>query len=167
MASITLRGNPVHTNGELPSVGSTLPDFTLSGNDLADVSQATFAGKRLVLNIFPSVDTPVCAASVRRFNEEASSLPNTVVACVSADLPFAFKRFCAAESLANVVTLSSFRGGAFGETFGLTLLDSPLRGLLARAVVVADESGKVIHTELVPEIAQEPDYSAALAALRA
>jgi thiol peroxidase len=164
MATVTLGGNPVSTVGELPAVGSTVPSFTLSGADLGDVSPETYAGKKVVLNIFPSIDTPTCATSVRTFNERAAGRDDTVVLCVSADLPFAQSRFCGAEGLSNVVTASSFRSD-FGEAFGLTLAEGKLAGLLARAVVVLDEQGHVTHTELVPEIAQEPDYDAALAAL--
>ncbi len=164
MASVTLGGYPVSTVGELPTVGSTVPSFTLSGADLGEVSADTYAGKKVVLNIFPSIDTPTCAKSVRTFNERAAGRDDTVVLCVSADLPFAQSRFCGAEGLANVVTASSFRSD-FGETFGLTLAEGKLAGLLARAVVVLDEQGNITHTELVPEIAQEPDYDAALAAL--
>ncbi len=163
MAEITLGGNPVHTVGELPELGTT-PDFALTGSDLAEISAADFAGKKVVLNIFPSIDTPTCATSVRHFNESAASLDNTVVLCISADLPFAQNRFCGAEGITNVKTASSFRSN-FGQSFGLTLADSRMAGLLARAVVVLDESGTVVHTELVPEIAKEPDYDAAIAAL--
>ncbi|MFN8020276.1 MAG: thiol peroxidase [Acidimicrobiales bacterium] len=163
MAQTALGGNPVNTVGDLPEVGST-PSFTLTKGDLSDVTPADFAGKKVVLNIFPSVDTPTCATSVRKFNERASSLDNTVVLCVSADLPFAQGRFCGAEGLTNVQTASSFRT-SFGQDLGVTLADGRLAGLLARAVVVLDESGTVTYTQLVPEIAQEPDYDAAIAAL--
>ena len=163
MAHTALGGNPVNTVGDLPSVGST-PSFSLTKGDLSDVGAADFAGKKLLLNIFPSVDTAVCATSVRTFNQRAASLDNTVVLCVSADLPFAQGRFCGAEGITNVQTASSFRSD-FGQAFGLTLAESVLSGLLARAVVVLDESGTVTYTELVPEIAQEPDYDAAIAAL--
>jgi thioredoxin-dependent peroxiredoxin len=163
MAQITLRGNPIHTVGELPGVGSS-PDFTLTLGDLSDVTKSSFAGQRVVLNIFPSVDTPTCASSVRRFNVEASRLDNTVVLCVSADLPFAAKRFCGAEGLTNVQTASTFRSD-FGASWGIALADSGMRGLLGRAVVVLDGTGKVVHSQLVPEIAQEPDYDSAIAAL--
>jgi thioredoxin-dependent peroxiredoxin len=163
MASITLGGNPINTVGDLPAVGSS-PSFSLTKGDLSDVSQADYAGQRVVLNIFPSVDTPVCATSVRRFNEAAAALENTAVVCVSADLPFAQGRFCGSEGLANVQTASSFRT-SFGNDFGIALADGKLAGLLGRAVVVLDESGNVIHSQLVPEIAQEPDYDAAIAAL--
>jgi thioredoxin-dependent peroxiredoxin len=164
MAETALGGNPVHTVGDLPAVGSKIPDFSLTADNLSDVTPADFAGKNLVLNIFPSIDTPTCATSVRTFNEKAAGLDNTVVLCVSADLPFAQKRFCGAEGIENVKTGSTFRSG-FGEQFGVTLADSRMAGLLARAVVVVGPDGKVTYTELVPEIANEPDYDAALAAL--
>ncbi len=163
MAQTALGGNPVNTVGDLPSIGST-PSFTLTKGDLSNVTAADLAGTKVVLNIFPSVDTPTCATSVRKFNERASSLENTVVLCVSADLPFAQGRFCGSEGLTNVQTASSFRSD-FGQSFGVTLADSVLSGLLARAVVVLDESGTVTYTELVPEIAAEPNYDAAIAAL--
>ncbi len=165
MAQVTLKGNPFQTAGALPAVGAPTPAFTLTGADLGELSAAQFKGQRVVLNIFPSLDTPTCATSVRQFNARAAGLANTVVLCVSADLPFAAKRFCVAEGLDKVLPASSFRSPAFGQDFGLTLVDGPLRGLLARAVVVLDGQGKVLHTELVPEIAQEPDYDAALKVL--
>jgi thioredoxin-dependent peroxiredoxin len=165
MAAITLKGNPIHTCGELPAVGAQAPDFVLTKTDLSDVSLSDFAGKRLVLNIFPSIDTSVCAASVRRFNEEAQNLKNTLVLCVSLDLPFAHDRFCGAEGLENVIPATELRKRAFGEDYGVRIVDGPLAGLLSRAVVILDEQGKVIYTEQVPEIAQEPDYEAALQAL--
>jgi thiol peroxidase len=165
MAKVTLKGNPLNTAGDLPKVGSTAPAFTLVRTDLSEVSAKDLAGQRVVLNIFPSLDTPTCAASVRKFNARANEKPNTTILCVSADLPFAQKRFCGAEGLDNVVPASTFRSQDFGQAYGLTLLDGPLKGLLARAVVVVDGAGKVVHTELVPEIAQEPDYNAALAVL--
>jgi thiol peroxidase len=165
MTQITLRGNPIHTSGDLPKPGSTAPAYTLVRTDLSEISGKDLVGQRVVLNIFPSMDTPTCAASVRKFNARANEKPNTTILCVSADLPFAQKRFCAAEGLDNVVPASSFRNADFGQAFGVSLVDGPLKGLLARAVVVVDPSGKVIHTELVPEIAQEPDYNAALAVL--
>ena len=164
MASITFHGDPVSTVGELPAVGSAAPAFDLVGADLAPVTSQSLAGRRVVLNIFPSVDTGVCAASVRQFNKLASELDNTTVVCVSADLPFAGARFCGAEGLTNVVTGSTFRS-TFGADYGVTLADGPLAGLLSRAVVVLDESGKVVYTEQVPEVGQEPDYDAAVAAL--
>jgi thiol peroxidase len=163
MAQITLRGNPINTVGELPAVGSEAPAFELVGTDLGAVDNGAFAGKPVVLNIFPSVDTPVCATSVRTFNERVAST-GAAVLCVSKDLPFAQKRFCGAEGIENVTTASAFRGG-FGEDYGITIADGPMAGLLGRAVVVIGADGKVAYTELVPEIAQEPDYDAALAAL--
>jgi thiol peroxidase len=164
MAEITLRGNPIHTSGELPDVGADAPTFTLTGPDLADLTPDEFNGKQVVLNIFPSVDTGVCAASVRAFNEHAAGLDNASVLCVSADLPFALSRFCGAEGIDNVSVASSFRSH-FGEDYGVTIADGPMAGLLARAVVVVDANGDVAYTELVPEIGQEPNYDAALAAL--
>jgi len=166
MAKVTLGGNAVNTSGELPAKGAPAPDFRLTKTDLADVSLKDFAGKKLVLNIFPSVDTAVCAASVRRFNEAASDLADTVVLCVSADLPFALKRFCGAENLERVVPLSTVRGGSFGDDYGVRLVDGPLEGVLARSIVVVGADGKVAYTQLVPEIKDEPDYDAALAAVR-
>lgn len=166
MASITFKGNAVNTVGDLPAVGSQAPDFLLTKTDLSDVSLKDFAGKKIVLNIFPSVDTPVCAASVRRFNQEADKLPNTVVLGVSLDLPFAHKRFCGAEGIESAVSVTELRDRKFGEDYGVRMTDGPLAGLLSRAVVIIDESGKVTYTEQVPEITQEPDYEAALAALK-
>ena len=166
MAKITFKGSPVATAGELPAVGSQAPEFTLTKVDLSPLSNKELVGKRVVLNIFPSIDTGVCATSVRKFNQQAAGLPNTVVVCVSKDLPFAHKRFCAAEGIENVTSASSFRGPDFGEAYGVTMTDGPLAGLFARAVVVLDPAGKVAYTELVPEIAQEPDYDRALAATR-
>lgn len=163
MAQTALGGNPVHTVGDLPAIGSSA-SFTLTKNDLSDLTPADLAGKKVVLNIFPSIDTQVCATSVRTFNQKAASLDNTVVVNVSADLPFAQTRFCAAEGIENVSNASTFRSD-FGTAWGLTLADGKLAGLLARAVVVLDESGTVTYTELVPEIAKEPDYDAAIAAL--
>jgi thiol peroxidase len=165
MATITFKGSAVKTEGNLPTKGSVAPDFKLVKNDLSEVSLKDFAGKKVVLNIFPSIDTGVCAASVRKFNAEASSLSNTVVLCVSRDLPFAHSRFCGAEGLNNVVSASEFRTDQFSKAYGVKMADGPLAGLLSRAVVVVDETGKVVYTEQVPEIAQEPDYSAALKAL--
>ncbi len=164
MAQVTLGGNPVHTVGELPELGTKAPDFSLTATDLGEITPESLAGKRVILNIFPSVDTATCAQSVRRFNEEASAIENTVVLCISADLPFAQSRFCGAEGLSNVRTGSTFRSN-FGQSYGVTLADSALSGLLARAVVVLDESGTVVHTELVPEIANEPNYESALGSL--
>jgi thiol peroxidase len=166
MSQVTLKGNPVNVDGAFPTVGNKAPDFKLVGNDLADVSLSKFAGKRKVLNVFPSVDTPTCAMSVRHFNESASKLDNTVVLCISADLPFAQARFCGAEGLSNVVNLSTLRGHDFLQNYGVALSSGPLAGLAARAVVVLDEHDKVLYTELVGEIAHEPNYDAALAALK-
>ena len=165
MANITLQGNEIHTSGNLPELGTVAPDFTLVAEDLSEKTLSDFAGKKVVLNIFPSIDTGVCAASARKFNEEASALDNTVVVNVSKDLPFALGRFCASEGLQNVMNLSDYRGN-FSETYGLTIADSPLKGLLSRAVVVLDENGTVKYTEQVPEIAQEPNYAAALEAVK-
>ncbi len=149
----------------MPAVGDTAPDFSLTGKDLADVTLGSFAGKRKVLNIVPSLDTPTCQQSTRVFNEKASAMKNTAVLVIAADLPFAMSRFCGAEGLDNVVTLSTFRGRDFHDKYGVDILDGPLRGLTARAVVVLDENNKVLHTELVPEIASEPNYKAALDAI--
>lgn len=165
MASITLGGNPIHTSGNLPHKGSKATDFTLIKNDLSTASLSDFAGKRLVLNIFPSIDTGTCAQSVRTFNEKASKLENTTVLCISRDLPFAQKRFCGAEGLENVINLSDFKTGEFGKNYGLEITDGPLAGLHSRAVLVLDENGTVIHEEQVGEIADEPNYEAALAVL--
>ncbi len=165
MASIALQGNPINTSGDLPQVGSKAPDFTLVKTDLSPENLAALAGKNVVLNIFPSVDTPVCATSVRRFNADASKKDNTVVLNISADLPFAHARFCGAEGLEDVVSLSSFRNTAFGTDYGVDIIDGPLQGLLSRAVVVIDAEGVIKYTEQVPEITQEPNYDAALAAL--
>lgn len=164
MAQITIKGNPIHTVGELPAVGAAAPAFALTGTDLGTVSSDQFDGKTVVLNIFPSVDTPVCATSVRTFNERAAGGGATVVN-VSKDLPFAQKRFCGAEGIENVTIASAFRD-SFGEDYGITLADGPFAGLLGRAVVVIGADGKIAYTELVPEIAQEPDYDAALAAVK-
>ena len=165
MASVTLRGNPVQVGGSLPAVGGTAADFRLTGGDLKEVSLKDYAGKKKVLNIYPSIDTPTCAMSTRKFNEKAGGLANTVVLCIAADLPFAMSRFCAAEGLKNVVTLSTFRAAGFAKTYGVALESGPLAGLCARAVVVLDGNNKVLHTELVSEIANEPNYDAALKAL--
>ena len=164
MATTHLHGNPVPTSGELPAKGSKAPDFHLTDKDLADRTLADFAGKRKVLNIFPSIDTPTCAQSVRSFNARASEKADTVVLCISADLPFAQARFCGAEGIENVVMLSTFRSG-FAQDYGVALQSGPLAGLTARSVVVLDENNQVLYSELVPEIAQEPDYNSALAAL--
>jgi len=166
MATVTLKGSKVTTVGDLPKEGTAAPAFTLVGTDLGEVSLGDFAGKKVVLNIFPSIDTSVCAASVKRFNEEAAKLENTAVLCISMDLPFAQDRFCGAEGLGNVNPFSAFRSPSFGRDYGVLLVDGPIAGLLTRAVVVVDEAGVVKHTELVPEITQEPDYASALEALR-
>lgn len=163
---VTLAGKPIQIEGAFPKVGDKAPDFHLVDKDLKDVSLKDFAGKRKVLNIVPSLDTPVCAQSTRVFNEKASSLPNTVVLVISADLPFAQARFCGAEGLNNVITLSTLRGAEFKRNYGVAIADGPLAGLTARAVIVLDENDRVIYTELVPEIKQEPSYQAALAALQ-
>lgn len=165
MASITLKGNPIHTSGELPAVGSLAPDFCLTTVDLKDVSLKDFAGKPVVLNIFPSIDTPVCAASVRHFNADVSRMGGAVVLCVSLDLPFAHKRFCGAEGLDRVHSVSELRQRGFGEAYGVRIVDGPLAGLLARAVVVLDKNHKVVYTQQVPEIVEEPNYEDALKAL--
>lgn len=164
MANITFRGTPANTVGNLPAVGAAAPAFTLTAADLSDKTLADFAGKRKVLNIFPSIDTGVCATSVRQFNQRAAALDNAVVLCIAADLPFAMARFCGAEGIDNVITLSSFRSG-FAQDYGVAIADSPLRGLTARSVLVLDENNRVIYAQLVPEIKNEPDYDAALAAL--
>lgn len=166
MAKITLKGNPINTIGTLPAVGAKAPDFKLTKTDLSDVSLKDFAGKKVVLNIFPSIDTGVCATSVRTFNKDAGSAPNTVVVGVSRDLPFALKRFCGAEGINNVVTTSSLRDESFGKAYGVTIADGPMAGLMSRAIVVIDEKGTVVYTEQVPEIAQEPNYAKALAAVK-
>jgi thiol peroxidase len=166
MAKVTLGGSPVNVAGELPNKGAAAPQFTLVNKDLQNVSLSDFAGKRKVLNIVPSLDTPTCQKSTRRFNEEASGLSNTVVLVISADLPFAQSRFCGAEGLNNVMTLSTMRGANFFDDYGVRITDSPLQGVTARAVVVLDENNKVLHSELVPEIKNEPDYGSALAALK-
>ena len=164
MAEITLGGNPVHTSGDLPAVGAAAPAYSLVGADLSEYDASEFAGKNVILNIFPSIDTPTCANSVRQFNERAAGMDETVVLCVSADLPFAMGRFCGAEGIENVKVGSTFRSD-FGSDYGVTLTDGKLQGVLARAVVVIGPDGNVKHTELVGEIAHEPDYDAALAAL--
>ncbi|WP_299766456.1 thiol peroxidase [uncultured Dokdonia sp.] len=165
MASVTLGGTPVNTISNLPEVGSPAPAFTLSRNDLSSVTLNDYRGKRLVLNIFPSVDTGVCAQSIRTFNERASALENTEVLCISRDLPFAQARFCGAEGIENVSTLSDFKRGEFGKDYGVELIDGGFEGLHSRAIVVVDDKGKVIHTEQVSEIGHEPNYDAALNAL--
>tara|TARA_R110002111_G_scaffold77045_5_gene122277 strand:+ start:1562 stop:2062 length:501 start_codon:yes stop_codon:yes gene_type:complete len=166
MANITLGGNPIETTGNLPAIGSTAPDFKLTATDLSDKSLSDYNGSRLILNIFPSVDTGTCAQSVRTFNEKASKLNNTKVLCISKDLPFALARFCGAEGLENVESLSDFKTGNFGKDYGLTFKTGPLETLLSRCIVVIDTDGKIIHTEQVAEIKDEPNYEAALKALK-
>lgn len=166
MAQVTFKGAPVQTSGSLPAVGSKAPDFKLTKTDLGDVSLKDFAGKKIILNIFPSIDTPTCAASVRKFNVEAAKIPNTVILGVSKDLPFAHKRFCAAEGIDKVVPTTELRDQSFGKAYGVAITDTFLAGLFARAIVVVDESGKVAHTELVAEVANEPNYEKALNALK-
>ncbi|HYG32477.1 MAG TPA: thiol peroxidase [Methylophilaceae bacterium] len=166
MSTVTLKGNPVEIGGNFPQKGQSAPDFTLADKTRTDVTLANFAGKRKVLNIFPSIDTPTCAMSVRAFNQRAGSLENTVVLCISADLPFAQNRFCGAEGIENVQTLSTFRNTAnFAQSYGVAINDSSLAGLTARAVIVLDENNQVLHSELVSEITNEPNYDAAIAAL--
>jgi thiol peroxidase len=164
-STVTLGDNPFQVNGDFPQKGQTAAAFSLVGKDLADVTLASFAGKRKILNIFPSIDTPTCATSVRKFNQTANDLSNTVVLCISADLPFAQGRFCGAEGLANVITLSTMRGSEFLNAYGVALATGPLAGVAARAVVVLDENNQVVHSELVAEIKNEPDYAATLKAL--
>lgn len=165
MASITFKGNPITTIGELPEINVIAPDFTLTKTDLSDATPEDFLGKTIVLNIFPSIDTPVCAASVRKFNEEASRFDNTVVLCISADLPFAHQRFCEIEGLKDVIPLSVFRSQEFGTNYGVTITNSPLKGLMSRAIVVIDKTGNVVYKQQTPEIAQEPNYDEALKAI--
>lgn len=165
MATVTLGGNPIHTSGELPKVGDSIKDFQLVKVDLSVANLESYKGSKLVLNIFPSIDTGTCATSVRQFNAKASELNNTKVLCISRDLPFAQKRFCGAEGIENVETLSDFKDGSFGKNYGLEIVDGPLAGLHSRVVIVADENGKVLHAEQVAEIANEPNYEAALAVL--
>ena len=165
MATITLKGSPIHTNGELPKVGEQAPDFTLVNGELGDVSLASYQGKKKLLNIFPSMDTPVCATSTKKFNEMAAGRDDSVFLMISADLPFAMARFCSAEGAENVLPLSMMRSQQFAEDYGVLVTDGPLAGVTARAIVVVDENDQVIYTELVPEIAQEPNYDAALGAL--
>lgn len=165
MTSITFKGSPITTVGELPEINTMAPDFTLTKNDLSDATLKDFSGKTIVLNIFPSIDTPVCAASVRKFNDEASRFDNTVVLCISADLPFAHQRFCEVEGLKDVIPLSVFRSQEFGTNYGVTITDSPLKGLMSRAIVVIDKTGNVVYKQQAPEIAQEPNYDEALKAI--
>ena len=166
MAKVTLKGNEIHTNGELPKVGTEAPDFKGVKSDLSELSLSDLKGKKVVINVFPSLDTSVCAASVRRFNKEAASHPDTVVLAVSKDLPFAHGRFCTTEGIENVIPLSDFRFSDFDENYGVRMADGPLAGLLARSVVVIGKDGKIAYTELVPEITQEPDYDKAIAAVK-
>jgi thiol peroxidase len=166
MATITLKGNPIHTIGDLPKPGQAAPEFRLVAGDLSETTLATYAGKRKILNIVPSLDTGICQMSARRFNAEASQLADTVILNISADLPFAQKRFCDSEKLAQVVNLSSFRSPQFGHAYGVAITDGPLAGLLSRAVLVLDRQNNVVYAQQVPEIAQEPDYEAALQAAR-
>jgi thiol peroxidase len=165
MAQTALRGNPVTTSGDLPAVGASAPEFSLTGSDFAAVTSADLSGQRVVMNIFVSLDTATCASSVRTFNERAASLDNTTVLCVSADLPFAHSRFCAAEGIEDVKTASTFKNPEFLDAYGIRMLDGRLAGLCARSVVVYDTDGTVLHHELVPEVSQEPDYDAAISAL--
>ena len=165
MATVTLKGNQINTSGELPKVGSKAPDFSLTANDLSTKNLTDFTGSKLVLNIFPSIDTGTCAQSVRQFNKEAAELDNTKVLCISRDLPFAQARFCGAEGLDNVVNLSDYKNGAFGKNYGVDFIDGPLEALLSRSVVVVDENGTVKYTEQVSETVDEPNYKAALEAL--
>jgi thiol peroxidase len=166
MAKITFKGNPVNTSGNLPSKGSKAPEFSLVKSDLSSLSLSELKGKKLLLNIFPSVGTSVCSTSIRKFNQMAAGMANTMVLAISKDLPFAHKDFCSTEGITNVVTLSGFRDTAFGKAYGVDTLDGPFAGLYARSVVVLDEAGKVIYTQLVPDTTQEPDYDAALNALK-
>lgn len=166
MATITFKGTTVNTSGQLPAKGTSAPDFALVKTDLSEISLKDLKGKKVVLNIFPSIDTGVCAASVRKFNKEAASLANTVILAVSADLPFAAGRFCSVEGIENVYPASVFRSPEFAKSYGLLMVDGPLKGLLARSVVVIDADGKVTYTELVPEVTHEPDYAAAIAAVK-
>jgi thiol peroxidase len=166
MAKTALKGNEVNTSGDLPAIGTTAPDFKLVSTDLSEVSLSDFKGQKVILNIYPSVDTGICAMSTTRFNKEASGLDNTKIVCISNDLPFAFSRYCSAEGIDSLATLSNFRdSGAFGKAYGVEMVDGPLKGLCARAIVVVDEEGKVSYTEMVPEITTEPNYEKAMAAL--
>ncbi|MCK9329710.1 MAG: thiol peroxidase [Candidatus Cloacimonetes bacterium] len=166
MAQIKLKGNPINTNGDLPKINSIAPNFTLTAQDLSEISLKEYFGKKIILNIFPSIDTQVCATSVRKFNAESSNLDNTVVLCISADLPFAHSRFCGAEGLNNVITLSNFRDNDFANKYACEIIDGPMKGLLSRAIIIINEQGKVIYTEQVSDIVLEPDYEKALEALK-
>ncbi len=165
MATITLKGDSIHTSGDLPRIGQSAPDFTLTKTDLSEVKLADFKGKPVILNIFPSIDTPTCATSVRKFNQEASKLSDVVVLCVSMDLPFAQSRFCGAEGLDKVIPVSGFRHSEFGQHYGVSIIDGALKGLFARAIVVINAQGQVTYTQLVSEVANEPDYAEALKAI--
>jgi len=165
MAKITLKGNPVNTSGDLPKKGTVAPDFTLVKSDLGSLSLKELKGKKLILNIFPSLDTSVCAASIRKFNKVAAEKPGITVLAISKDLPFAHGRFCSTEGISNLITLSGFRDRSFGKNYGIEIMDGPMEGLYARSVVIIDREGKVVYTQLVPEIAQEPDYDDVLNAL--
>ncbi len=165
MATVSLNGNPINTKGNLPSVGSKAPNFELTKDDLSDVTLDNYKGSRVIMNIFHSIDTGTCAASVRQFNKEASELENVKILCISKDLPFAMARFCGAEGIENVETLSDFREGNFGDNYNLTYIDGPIRGLLARSIIVLNENGDILHTEQVHEVVEEPNYKAALEAL--
>ena len=162
MATITFKGDKLQTFGELPSTGTEAPDFTLTGTDLSDVKLSDYKGKKVILNIFPSLDTSVCATSVRKFNEKATKLDDTVVICISKDLPFAHSRFCSTEGIKNVINASQYKDEKFGNTYGVTMNTGPLAGLFSRAIVTVDKNGKVVYTEQVPEIGQEPDYDKAI-----
>jgi len=166
MATLTLKGNAIHTSGDLPKVGQAAPTFTLTKTDLSEASLQQWQGKRVLLNVFPSIDTPTCAMSVRKFNQDAAALHNVEVLCVSMDLPFAQTRFCGAEGLKNVTPVSAFRHPEFGQHYGVKIMDGPLNGLFARAVVIIDEAGKILYTQWVKEVAHEPDYAAALSVLK-
>lgn len=166
MSEITLQGNPIHTSGTLPVTGTEAAEFSLTGKDLSEVKLSDFKGKKAILNVFPSLDTGVCAASVRQFNQKVSDLDNTVVICISKDLPFAHGRFCTTEGIENVVTASEFKNYDFSKAYGLDIIDGPLAGLHSRCVIVVDAEGKVAYTEQVPEIAQEPDYEKAIEAIK-
>ena len=165
MATVTLKGNEIHTLGNLPAIGGSAPDFKLTMTDLSSSSMSEYEGRKLVLNIFPSIDTGTCAASVRQFNKEAAELENTIVLCISKDLPFAQTRFCGAEGIENVVMLSDYKDGGFGKAYQVEFTDGPLQGLLSRSVVVVNENGNVVYTEQVAETVEEPNYKAALEAL--
>ncbi len=166
MSKTAFKGNPVQMGGDLPQIGAKAPDFRLTNTDLADISLDSFSGKRVILNIFPSIDTGVCAASVRNFNQHAANMDNAVVVCVSKDLPFAHKRFCGAEGIENVVNASEFKDHSFSKAYGVEMQDGPLVGLMARSVVVVNEKGEVIHTEIVDDITHEPNYEAAMNVLK-